>query len=71
MTEFTGLKPNMKCRVVNGSTLIEAGTIVTLDGVRKRNKLTDQLIMGATGKVMANVPGGGALMFAPEDLEPA
>jgi hypothetical protein len=60
------MEKGRKMKVIKGNTLIESGTVVTIDGDKKGN-----LHIGKTGMVFCNMPTGGGLYFEESNLEPA
>jgi len=63
------LEPGMKCKVKNGTPLVQAETMVTIDKEGGKNG-APSLITGKTGMIMAKMPNGGGLFFNESDLEP-
>jgi len=62
------LEPGMKCKVVESTPLVEAGTPVVVDKASGKNGTPD-IITGKTGMIMCKMPQGGSLFFDESNLE--
>ena len=61
------IQPDTKCKVIESTPLVQAGTPVVVD----KDSSTKKPIIGKTGMIFCRMPQGGSLFFEESNLKVA